>query len=715
MSYYEIPSDFSGKKFGSGSPDDDHPRLKPDLVVRQQTHRNEVHFILKDPSNQAYYKFSPSEWEIISLFDGTRTVDQMVDEYNRRHPNDIIDDESIASYKQDLRDMEILDIPSIEKNLMLMEKIREQRKERAAGPSKWSNLMEVTFSAWDPDEWMTRVIPRFRFLWTKEFFVISIIMVALMLFVNFLKWDEFTEGTIRLYTFTDKSLWEILVFLILMTTTGTIHEFGHAMTLKHYGGEVHQMGFLLFYLSPAFYVDVSDSYILPRKERLWVTMAGTYTELILCSIATFFWYFATPGTLIYDLAFQVILFTGISSFFINMNPLIKLDGYYAVMDLVEIPDLREESFAYLSRLIKKNIFRMKVEEPEDMTRRKRRIFLTYGVLAILYTTLVYVLIVFWLRNIFLESFHEYAYLLLLLVIYLLFRTELRSAGGFLKFAYLDKKEVMLMKAKNLKVILPAIAILLFVLFVPRTHIKISSPFVIEPVRRAEVRAEVEGFIQQVLKDENDPVNPGDVLGVLVNPELSNRAEKNKAEQELLTRELASLQSTLYVSEYQIKLRERQQLSEAGRDFAFKLGKLSLRSPIKGKIVTPYLQEKIGSYLSKGAVFCTVADASKVKVEIPVREYYVHDVKKGQTVELKLDAYPAETFEGQVVEISSAITERIEALEGTYTVFRVTANVENSDGRLVRGMQGDAKILAEKYSIGGRIGREFWRWIKSKIW
>jgi hypothetical protein len=54
---------------------------------------------------------------------------------------------------------------------------------------------------------------------------------------------------------------------------------------------------------------------------------------------------------------------------------------------------------------------MKVEEPEDMTRRKRRIFLTYGVLAILYTTLVYVLIVFWLRNIFLESFHEYAYLL----------------------------------------------------------------------------------------------------------------------------------------------------------------------------------------------------------------------------------------------------------------------------------------------------------------
>ncbi len=714
MSYYEIPSDLSGKSFGSGSPDVDYPRLRPDVVVRRQTHQNEVHFIVKDPVNQAYYKFSPSEWDVISLFDGTRSVVQMIEEYNRKHPHEAIDEEVMESYRQNLKDMEILDLPAAEKNLMLMGKIREQRKERAAGSGKWSNLMEVTFSAWDPDEWMNRAVPHLRFFWSKEFLLLSIVMITLMLFVNFAKWEEFKEGTIRLYTFTDKSLWELIVFLFLMTVTGTIHEMGHALTLKHFGGEVHQMGFLLFYLSPAFYVDVSDSYILPRKERLWVTMAGTYTELILCSLATFFWFFANPGTLAYDLAFQVVLFTGISSFFINMNPLIKLDGYYALMDIVGIPDLREESFDYLVRWVKGTIFRMKVEEPEDMTSRKRRIFVTYGLFAILYTSLIYVLIVFWLRNIFLETFPGYAYLFLFVTIYILFRSDFRKLWGFLRFAYLDKKEVMLSKLKNWKLWLP-VFILMLILFVPRTHIKIASPCVIEPLKRAQVRAEVEGFVKQVFVEENTTVKAGAMLARLENPDVEKSFLEVQSSLELEQRQLASLRSALDAADYQMKLLSSGQLAEDKRDLEERLSKLVLRSPLSGTVLTKYPEEKIGTYLKKGQTFCEVADLRRVKVEIPIREYYVHDVKPGQKVELKLEAYPMTTFEGQVQEITSAITERVEALEGTFTNFRVTVVIDNTKNQLSPGMEGDAKILAEKRSIGGRVGRELWRWIRSKIW
>ena len=714
MSYYEIPSDLSGKSSGLGSPELSFLKLRPDIVVRKQTHKQEVFYILKDPANQAYYKFTATEWDIISLFDGTRNEDEMVDEYNRLHPTDIIDETTIESFKQSLDEMEVLEVPIAKKNLMLMEKIRAQRKERAAGKSKWSNLMEITFSAWDPDRGLERIVQKIRFLWTKQFLIVSVVLIACMLAINFVKWEEFKEGTIKLYTFTDKSLWEILVFLFLMTATGTIHEFGHGLTLKHFGGEVHQMGFLLFYLSPAFYVDVSDSYILPRKERLWVTMAGTYTELILCSLASFVWFFAVPGTLIYDLSFQVVLFTGISSFFINMNPLIKLDGYYALMDTVEIPDLREDSFAYLSRWFKRNIFQMKVEEPEDLTRRKRRIFIAYGITATLYTGLVYLLIAFWLRNIYLETFHTYAYLLLAVTLYFLFRKELRSFWGFSKFAYLDKREV-LMKRTNLRWIVPALVLLALILFVPRTHIKISSPFVVQPIQRADVRAEVDGFVGQVLVNENDIVKSGQVLAKMNNWDLEGNAIKLQSEIELKDRELARSQSDLNTAEYQIKLRERQQQSQEETELEVKLGKLTIRSPIQGKVTTPFVKEKTGTYLNRGDAFCEIANLSQVKVEIPIREYYVHDVKTGQVVEVKLDAYPAETFEGRVEEITSAVTERVEAVEGTYTLFRVTAIFDNPNGRMIPGMKGDAKILAERYSIGGRIGRELWRWIKSKIW
>ena len=103
-----------------------------------------------------------------------------------------------------------------------------------------------------------------------------------------------------------------------------------------------------------------------------------------------------PGTFIYDFAFQVILFTGISSFLINMNPLIKLDGYYALMDSLEIPELREESFAHINRRIKK-MFGLNVDEVQDLTRRKKRIYWIYGTLSdTLYSHLI-------LRNCFLVT------------------------------------------------------------------------------------------------------------------------------------------------------------------------------------------------------------------------------------------------------------------------------------------------------------------------
>ena len=103
---------------------------------------------------------------------------------------------------------------------------------------------EITFSAWDPDEAFNKVIPVFAIFIHKT-------ILHHFFRCNFndgrskhvVKWEEFKQGTIHLYTFTDKSLWEILVFLILMTTTGTLHELGHGMTLKNFGGEVRQVGF----------------------------------------------------------------------------------------------------------------------------------------------------------------------------------------------------------------------------------------------------------------------------------------------------------------------------------------------------------------------------------------------------------------------------------------------------------------------------------------
>ncbi len=710
MSYYESPSDLYGKSFGSGSPDVTLPKMRSDLVIRRQVHQKEVYYIVKDPPAMAYFNFPPSEHEILTLFDGKRTDEEIIDEYNRRHPLEIIDEDGLAASKAGFREMELLEIPPRVKNLMLMERIRAQRQLRKKATE--GDIFYMTFSAWDPDRIFNRVIPYLRFFWTREFLLISAVCILMMLGINYVKWEEFKQGTIELYSFSNKSLWEVFVFIFLMTATGTVHELAHGLTLKNYGGEVHQVGFLLFYLTPAFYADVSDSYILPRKERLWTTLAGTYAELMLCSIASFVWYFAVPGTLIYYFAFQVILFTGISSFLINMNPLIKLDGYFILMDTLEIPDLREESFSFVVRWVKKNVFGLQVEEEEQTTRRRRRIFITYAFFAMLYTLTIYLLVVIWIRNIYLNSFGRVGYFLFLVTVYFLFRKEIKEIFQFGKFVYLDKKEV-LMKKKPAIWIGGGIALILLLVF--PAHTKISSAFVVEPSQRVEVRAGTDGFIDQVLVRESDSVQPGQVLVRMKNRDMDLHVMQISSGLEQRTRTLYALQSLEDKAEYQMRQREQKQLLEQKTELDRKIGQLVLKSPIRGTVMTPRVDELTGTYVEKGVLVCVIGSLDRVRIQIPVQEYAIEDISVGREVVLKLDAYPTKTYPGVVAEISSAGTERVDAIEGSFAKFMVTVLIENQDRRLVPGMRGDAKILGPRYPTIWRMGREVRRWIQSRVW
>ncbi len=76
-----------------------------------------------------------------------------------------------------------------------------------------------------------------------------------------------------------------------------------------------------------------------------------------------------------------MLFTGVSTVFFNINPLIKIDGYYALSSIVEIPDLREESFRYIGAVFQNKVLRLPVEVP-PASRRKRRIYWIFGTAAL---------------------------------------------------------------------------------------------------------------------------------------------------------------------------------------------------------------------------------------------------------------------------------------------------------------------------------------------
>ncbi len=122
-----------------------------------------------------------------------------------------------------------------------------------------------------------------------------------------------------------------------------LHESAHGLTCKHHGGEVHEMGFLLILFMPAFFCNVSDAWLFAEKrKRLAVTLAGGFFEIFLWSLAVFTWRATVQDSLVNYLAWLVVSVSGVRVLF-NMVPFIKLDGYYILSDLFDIPNLRQRA------------------------------------------------------------------------------------------------------------------------------------------------------------------------------------------------------------------------------------------------------------------------------------------------------------------------------------------------------------------------------------
>src|SRR5207245_5592705 len=173
----------------------------------------------------------------------------------------------------------------------------------------------------------------------------------------------------------------LVLTVLVMAVVTTLHESAHGLTCKRYGGEVREIGFLLIYLQPAFYCNVSDAWLFPEKsKRLWVTFAGAYFELFIWAMATLVWRVTETDTWPNHLALVVMAASGIASLF-NLNPLIKLDGYYLLSDYLEVPNLRQRAFQYVGDHVRR-LWGAPPRRTRDASPREKRIYLLYGLLAL---------------------------------------------------------------------------------------------------------------------------------------------------------------------------------------------------------------------------------------------------------------------------------------------------------------------------------------------
>ena len=428
-------------------PKDRPPRLDPKLIIKEQTQDGKPMVMVVIPSTRRYYPLTHEQWGLLSLFDGIRTCQEIAELHTAR-TSVLYSEEYVRGFVESIADQPFWYKTAQEQNIALWEKLKDERRHRTKKESRFGNLAEITFSAWDPNDYLTKAHQKLKFVFTRGFLIFNLILFAFMAYVWIDRWGEIGHDTLEFFTFTHKGLWDLVEFWLLIFVVGFVHESSHGLACKHTGGEVHRMGFLLIYLEPCFFCDVTEAWIYGSKwQRIMTMAAGLWSELILCGFATILWWGLPPGGFVHEFAYKIILIGGLFAVFINLNPLIKLDGYFILTEMLEISELKELSTEFTTSWVKKKILRLPVEVPATAWKR-RLLFVPYYLLSDIYGYVLLFFVVTFVYNLSSKYSPQWAFVPALGVGWLMFRKRIRAFLSLIRQVYLDKKDLIRARMKS---------------------------------------------------------------------------------------------------------------------------------------------------------------------------------------------------------------------------------------------------------------------------
>jgi len=695
------------------------PRIPPDLVFKEQIENGERVIRVVVAGQDAMYRFPPANWELIQLFDGQRSYEEVAEMYSAQQGNQYSVEE-VREFVDSLEEIGFWYKTAQEKNILLMQKTAEERRRLAKSrKSRYGDLSEIAFPAVNPDRFVTWLYQKTKFVYTGWFSVLTFVAFSLSIGISVAHWDEIGRDTVEFFSFTNKSFGDVMVFYILAVISLCWHELGHAHACKHYGGRVPAMGFLLIYLTPAFFTDTSEGFVKgSRHQRFIIAMAGAWSELYLCAIATPIWWATPPGTAVHNAAYLMMLMTGIVGLLLNWNPLMKLDGYYMLSEVLGVTDLKENSTAYVSAWVKKNIWRLPVDVPY-VPKNRRLGYAVYAILSGIYSYTVLYILARFVGNVFRNFNPEWSFIPELATAGLIFRSRIRKLAEFLEFIYLDKKDRIQIWLHSRQALVVSICIAIFVL-TPIWRESADGRFLLEPAKQATVRNAVAGTIADVLVAEGMAVEAGEPLVRLRNLQL--QSDLSAAEARYLVASMKAMEAELRYSNLGSALKEREDLGKQNRESKARAALLLVSSPIDGVVITPHLSDRQGEYVPEGTELAEVADLRKMKARVYISDHEMFKVQMGSPAQLSLEGL-AKLWNGNVVAItpvSSAIDPAI-AEEAKYkglspmNFYVVDIGVDNENGALKPDMTGNGRIYGARRSILGHFLRELARFWSRKAW
>ncbi len=670
------------------------PRLREDLTFVEQTFRDEKCYIVKDPRRRKYYRFRALELVVIQEFDGERTVAEVAEALQSHgFP---FSTASLEAFANRLHRMGLLERSVAEKSVLLMERLRAERRQRVKKAAPRGSILRMRWSVGDPNPLFDRWLPRLTFCFTRPFLILCAVLFGAYFAVVIAKWPQFWSAVASLYDPSSYTLGKIALLWGTGVIVIVIHEMGHAFTCKYFGGDVHEMGAMLLYFQPAFYCNVNDAWTFPDlRARLWVTAAGSWIQLAVAGAAAVVWWLVAPGTIVSEIALAAILVGGATTLLANANPLLPLDGYYALSDYLEVPNLRQRSFAYVRWVLKRFVLRLQAPRP-PADPRERRILLVYGASALAYSAIILavfvVIALVWLGR----TVGALGVITGLVLLWVLLRGAL-ARGYRAVVTSLREHRARWASARRwgwgggM-----ALAVLVLGAVVP-WPIAVPGRFVVTTPMTMVLLANEPGVVEKVHATDGTYVEAGSPLVQLRNIALERQAI-------VLQRELDSLVVLGSAARARGQRWEARRLDATAAQRAAarevcreRLLNLTVRAPAAGVVLTPRVEERVGSWLETGDhVVDVLAHFDSLELRVMVEGGGATEVAPGRRVRLIPFSDRSQVFDGIVGDVSTAGTGLLE--NGSLEV-----RVHVPPLPFLRpGVTGEAEIIVRRSTLLGAL-------------
>lgn len=312
------------------------PALADDVELVRFAYRRGPHAVLGRSSTGTYLRLTPEEADIVERLDGTVTVGELA---AATADDDGIGPSDVVELVECLSTEGLFEERPVDVDAAL---------ERALHPSttrsRFATAIRTATVQWRHADPLARTLYRAgtRFWFTRIGVVVAgLIGIAGVAAVIAVVSDDGIEIRAQQVGL------ELAAILVLDLVLVSIHELGHATALVHYGRRVNGAGIHLYFGSPAFFIEASDGLLLDKRKRIVQALAGPYFEAVATAAAAIaLWMF--PDGAVGQVLYRFVLIN-IFALWLNLVPLLELDGYWVLSDTLEYPDLRPRSLTFVRR------------------------------------------------------------------------------------------------------------------------------------------------------------------------------------------------------------------------------------------------------------------------------------------------------------------------------------------------------------------------------